>query len=57
MQRLATREVGRGTRETEGGGILRVQRVSVACLLPVKKGRRLEGEKKETEVGVKIALR
>jgi hypothetical protein len=55
MQGLATREVGLGTGEGEGGGILRTQRVSVACLVPVRKGRWLGGEKKETEVGVKMA--
>ena len=31
------REVGLGTGEGEGGGILRTQRVSVACLVPVRK--------------------
>ena len=55
MQGLATREVGLGTRDTEGDGRLRAQRVSVACLVPVRKGRGREGEKKETEVGVKVA--
>ena len=48
MQGLATREVGLGTRDTEGDGRLRAQRVS-------GDGRGLEGEKKETEVGVKVA--
>ncbi len=55
MQGLATRGVGLGKREVEGGGILRTQMVSVACLVPVRKGRGLGGEKKETEVGVKMA--
>ena len=55
MQGLATREVGLGKREVEGGGMRRTQRVSVACLVPVRKGRGLGGEKKETEVGVKSA--
>jgi hypothetical protein len=54
-QGLATREVKLGKRETDGDGILRTQRVSVACLVPVRKGIGLGGEKKETEVGVKIA--
>ncbi len=55
MQGLTTREVGLGAIDTEGDGRLRTQRVSEACLVPVRKGRGLEGEKKETEVGVKIA--
>jgi hypothetical protein len=42
-------------RDTEGDGRLRAQRVSVACLVPVRKGRGLEGEKKDTEVGVRVA--
>ena len=46
MQGLATREVWLGKREGEGGRILRTQRVSVACLVPVRKGRGLGGEKK-----------
>ena len=55
MQGLASTEVGLGTRDAEGGGRLRAQRVSMACLVPVRKRRGLEGEKKETEVGVKVA--
>jgi hypothetical protein len=55
LQGLTTREVGLGAIDTEGGGRLRAQRVSEACLVPVRKGRGLEGEKKETEVGVKVA--
>ncbi len=55
MQGLTTREEGRGAIDTEGGGRLRAQRVSETCLVPVRKGRGPEGEKKETEVGVKVA--
>ncbi len=46
LQGLTTREVGLGAIDTEGGGRLRTQRVSEACLVPVRKGRGLEGEKK-----------
>ncbi len=55
MQGLATREVWLGEREVEGDRILRTQRMLVACLVPVRKRRGLGGEKKETEVGVKMA--
>ncbi len=55
MQGLTTREEGLGAIDIEGGGRLRTQRVSETCLVPVRKGRGLEGEKKETEVGVKVA--
>ena len=44
LQGLTTREVGLGAIDTEGGGRLRAQRVSEACLVPVRKGRGLEGE-------------
>ena len=55
MQGRTTREEGLGAIDTEGGGRLRAHRVSETCLVPVRKGRGLEGEKKETEVGVKVA--
>ncbi len=54
MQGPTTREEGLGAIDTEGDGRLRAHRVSETSLVPVRKGRGLEGEKKETEVGVKV---
>ena len=45
LQGLTTREVGLGAIDTEGGGRLRTQRVSEACLEPVKERERTGGRK------------